>query len=149
MKNKITLFLAFLSTIVIVIPACEKEGDPVPPASKTKTQLLTQSSWKFSAATASGIDVSSSLQACQKDNIYSFIAVGTGTFDEGPAKCNAGDPQTTPFTWNWLNSEATLHISTILFTGGNSDFTLVTLSETQLIVSQLISGQTVIVTFIH
>jgi hypothetical protein len=41
----------------------------------------------------------------------------------------------------------------VLFTGGSSDFTLVSLSETQLVVSQNImvsgSSQNAVVTFIH
>jgi hypothetical protein len=115
----------------------------------SKTYLISQSTWRFSTATVSGIDISSSLPACQRDNILRFMTNGTGTIDEGATKCNAGDPQTSNFTWNFLTSETQIFISSALFTGGSNTSTLVTLSATQLVVSQVINGQTVVVTFIH
>ncbi|HKB43322.1 MAG TPA: hypothetical protein VKC90_03000, partial [Chitinophagaceae bacterium] len=85
-----------------------------------------------------------------KDNIYTFVAAGTGTIDEGPSKCNVSDPQTNPFTWNFLSNETMLHISTVLFTGGSNDFTLVSLTATQLVASQNYPPYgTIVVTFIH
>lgn len=151
MKNMPRLIVWTLSLSLALI-SCQKEDDT--PAPKTKTQLLTQATWKFSSATVGGTDVSAALQACQKDNILSLAAAGTGTLDEGPAKCNAGDPQTSPITWSWLSGETQLNISTTLFTGGSSTFTLVSLTETQLVVSQAITvppagSQTAVVTFIH
>ena len=149
MKKQYALPFAFLAAIIILV-SCSKDPDPVV---KTKTQLISQSTWKFSGATVGGTDVSGALQACQKDNIMTFVSTGTGTVDEGPTKCNAGDPQTNPFTWNFQTNETILFISTTLFTGGSSNFTLVTLSETQLIVSQMVTiggtPQNAVVTFIH
>jgi|SRR5882724_3056870 len=154
MKKQILSLVFCLAISIIFFSGCQKnDNTTTPPAGKTKTQLVTQSTWKFSSATVSGSDVSAFLQACQKDNILTFVAAGTGTVDEGPSKCNSGDPQTNPFTWNFASSETILHISAVLFAGGSSDFTLVTLSETQLIVSQVItvggSPQNAVVTFIH
>jgi hypothetical protein len=107
--------------------------DETPP--KTKTQLQTQGSWKFSSATANGADASNYLQACQKDNIYTFQAALTGSVDEGTSKCNASDPQTVPFTWNFASSETVLHVSTTLFQGTSNYMTIEALTETQLIVT--------------
>jgi len=149
MKKQILSIISFLAISMVFLLACQKDDNSTSPTPKTNTQLISQTTWKFSLATVSGVNVNSSLQPCQKDNIMTFIAAGTGTIDEGPTKCNSGDPQTNPFTWNFASSETMVHISTVLFTGGSSDFTLVTLSETQLVVSQVISGQTVVVTFIH
>jgi hypothetical protein len=130
--------------------ACSKSDSN---SSKTKTELITQGSWKFSNAKVGGNDVSAFLQTCQKDNILVFAAAGTGSLDEGATKCNTNDPQTNPFTWNFANSEMTLHVSTVLFTGGSSDFTIVSLSDTQLVLSQDISVsgtmQNAVVTFVH
>lgn len=126
--KKIAFFV--LGALTISMISCE--DDPVP---KTNTQLLTQGSWKFSSATANGSDASGFLQACQKDNIYTFVAAGTGTIDEGPSKCNSGDPQTVAFNWNFASNETILHISTLLFSGTSNDLTIETLSETQLIVN--------------
>ena len=149
--NYTTRLLGWVLTLSLVFSACQKDEES--PAPKTKTQLLTQATWKFSSATVGGSDVSALLQACQKDNILSFAAAGTGTLDEGAAKCNAGDPQTSAFTWSWLSAETQLSISATLFTGGSSTFTLVSLTETQLGVSQSITvgptSQTAVVTFIH
>jgi hypothetical protein len=115
----------------------------------TKTFFITRNTWRFSSAFVGAVDVSGALQACQKDNIYTFVAAGTGTLDEGASKCNAGDPQTSPFTWNFLNNETQLFISSTLFTGGSSTFTVVSISLTSMVLSQIINGQTVVVTFIH
>lgn len=154
MKTKITLLLACFTTAVIVLSSCGKEEDnnnnPTP---KTKTQLLSQGTWKFSSATVGGADASAFVQTCQKDNILTFAAAGTGILDEGATKCNAADPQTSPFTWTWASNETVLNVSTTLFTGGSSTFTLVSLTETNLVLSQVISvggsPQTAIVTFVH
>jgi len=143
-------FVVFSISLLFV--ACSKSDSNN--NSKTKTQLITQASWKFSAASVNGADVSSLITPCQKDNILTFSATGgTGTLDEGAMKCNAGDPQTTPFTWSFTNNETILHVSTIFFTGGSSDFTIVSLTETQLVVSQIVNiagtMQTAVITFIH
>jgi uncharacterized lipoprotein YajG len=132
------------------LPACQKSSST---SSKTRTELLTQSSWKFDNAKVAGADVSAFLQPCQKDNIIVFTSAGTGTLDEGATKCNSGDPQTSSFTWNFASNETVLHVSTVLFAGGSSDFSIVTLSDTQLVLSQniTVSGitQNAVVTFKH
>jgi len=148
MKKQIASLFISLLTVLFFLPACQKDNNL--PVVKTKTQLLTQATWKFSSATAGGADASGFLQACQKDNVYTFVAAGTGTINEGASKCNTSDPQTNPFTWNFTGSESMLNISTILFSGGSNDFTLVSLSETQLVLSQNYPPYgTIVVTFIH
>jgi hypothetical protein len=151
MKKQIASLMVCSLAILFLLPACQKDNDDNTPPPKTKTELISQSTWKFSAATVGGADASGYLQACQKDNIYTFVAAGTGTIDEGPLKCNpSSDPQTTPFTWNFASSETMLHISTVLFTGGSNDFTLVSLTATQLVASQNYPPYgTIVVTFIH
>ena len=134
MKKQVTFLILLFVTNFFIFSSCNKD-DAAPPASKTKTQLLTQSSWKFKSATANGADASGYLQACQKDNIYIFLVGGTGTADEGPTKCNVGDPQTTSLTWNFASNETILHISTALFSNTSNDFTLISISETELVVS--------------
>ena len=142
--------LAFLSTIIL-FTACKKDSTNNKP--KTNTDLLVQSSWKFDNATVSGIDISSQIQGCQKDNTLTFAAGGTGTLDEGATKCSSNDPQSSPFTWSFATNETVLHVSATLFTGGSSDFNIVTLNETQLILSQNIdisgTSQNAIVSFKH
>lgn len=148
MKKQILSLVSCLAIWVLLFTNCQKDDTP-PPASKTNTQRMTQAPWKFSSATVSGVNVSSSLQTCQKDNILTFLTGVTGSMDEGATKCNASDPQTSPFNWNFANNETKVHISTVLFTGGITDFNLVSISDTQLVLSQVINAQTVVVTFVH
>lgn len=150
MKKQSLLIIAGFAFFAIVMQGCKKSSTST---QKTKTELISQSAWKFDNATVNGADVSAFLQTCQTDNILYFSANGTGTVDEGPTKCNSGDPQTTTFTWNFLTNETILHVSASFFSGGSGDVTLITLSETQLIGSQDITvngtSQTAVVTFKH
>ena len=151
MKNRLTLWTIGLLALIVVLPSCDKDDDD-PPSTKTKTELLTTGTWKFSTATSSGADVSSQIPACIRDNTYTFAVAGTGTLNEGATKCNSADPQTSNFTWNWASNETVLHVSTVLLPGGNNDFTVVSISETQLVISQVINvgiPLTVLVTLIH
>jgi hypothetical protein len=150
--KRLNLVVFVALSISVLFAACSKSDSNNTP--KTKTQLLTQASWKFSTATVGGTDVSSVLNSCQKDNILTFSATGgTGTLDEGATKCSVSDPQTQNFTWSFTNNEGTLHVSQVFFTGGSSDFTIVSLTDTQLVVSQVVSVagsmQTAVITFIH
>jgi hypothetical protein len=152
-KHVASLFFASALLLVLNTDCKKSSGSTTPP--KTNTQLLVQASWKFKSASISGTDISSSLQACQKDNIMTFVAGGTGTIDEGPTKCNGSDPQTNPFTWNFINGETGIHASVILFTGATTnDLTIITLSETDLVVSFTYTNgigpvQTIVASFTH
>ena len=153
MQKKFPLIIASVLLLLIVISSCSKKNDEGGQTNKTKTDLIAKSSWKFSDARVSGVSVAAFLDACQKDNIITFQSNGNGTADEGASKCDPGDPATNPFTWSFQNNETVLFISTPLFTGGNSTFTIVDLTETQLVVSQMISvsgsSQNAEVTFVH
>jgi hypothetical protein len=147
MKN---ISLIAVCSFLISFAACKKSDTPAP---KTKTELIASGTWKFSNAKVGGTDVSAFLQSCQKDNTITFVAAGTGTADEGPTKCNSGDPQTTPFTWSFASGETQLTVSTVLFTGGSNTFTVVSITATELVLSQniTVSGttQNAVVTFVH
>jgi hypothetical protein len=149
-------FIFLVSTFVLALfffASCDKD-DNTTTTPKTKTELLTQSNWKFKSAFVGTTDISTSLQACQKDNILTFSASGNGNLDEGAAKCNTGDPQNNLFTWNFQTNETKIFISTILFTNGDKTFDLISLTETELVVSQPFippvgPTQIVVVTFQH
>ena len=151
MKKQFFWIIAASLIFSIVLPACDE--DPPDPPAKTKTELISASSWKFDNAKVGGNDVSAFLKVCEKDNILVFNANGSGTIDEGATKCNAGDPQSRPFTWAFLTNETLIQINTALFAGGTGNITLITLTETQLVGSQDItvnnSTQTAVVTFKH
>ncbi|MEP7373478.1 MAG: lipocalin family protein [Chitinophagaceae bacterium] len=152
MQKKLILLSYIFSFFLVINSGCSKNDNPAPPA-KTKTELITKSAWKFSDAKVGGVSVASFLQTCQTDNNVTFTTTGIGTADEGATKCNAPDPQTRPFTWSFQTNETVLFVSTPFFTGGSSTFTIVSLTETELVVSQniTISGatQNAVITFIH
>jgi hypothetical protein len=152
MKQRSTLFITAF-TILLFVSSCKKDkdddGNNNPPAPKTKTELLSTGVWKFSKAKFGSIDVSGAIAGCQKDNTMTFQANGNGSIDEGLTKCNGTDPQTSTFTWSFTTSESVLHVSAVFFSGGTNDYNVVSITETELVGSQVINGQTVTVTFIH
>jgi len=130
--------------------ACKKSSTSAP---KTKTELITQNSWKFDHASAAGIgDVSSFIPDCYKDNVTVFATGGTGTISE---EANVCSPSTAgSFTWEFQSNETVLHLSAALFSGGTGDFNLESLTETNLVVSQTMTiapypSTTVTITFKH
>lgn len=131
MKKYLPFFAVPLFATLFLFSSCNKDNTDPP---KTKRELLVQASWKFKSATVNGIPFTS-LPACQTDNIYSFNTAGTGVADEGATKCNIGDPQTNPFTWSFQNAETEILLSSPLFTNGSPTITLISISETELIVS--------------
>jgi len=152
MQKKHFLCVIILSCLMVANTGCSKDDDNNP-TPKTNTELLTMSTWKFSDAKVGGNSIAAFLDPCQKDNILTFLAAGTGTAAEGATKCNASDPDSSSFNWSFQTNETVLFVSTPFFTGGSSTFTIVSLTETQLVLSQTItlSGipQTAEITFIH
>ena len=90
MKKKFYYFLVLIAANFFIYSSCHKSDYTAPPA-KTKTELLTQSSWRFNSATANGTDISNQappFDACRKDNIITFTASGGGNVNEGPTSCS-------------------------------------------------------------
>lgn len=113
--------------------SCGKDETPTP--TKTNTELISQSPWKFQSAIANSIDVSSASQlACFIDNIVTFSSGPTFTINEGPIICTPSTAGT--FTWSFQSGETQLQLSAPLFPGGSSTFTIVTLNSTNLVISQ-------------
>ncbi len=133
-------FLVILATANLLLFNSCKKSNSSGPVSKTKTQLISQSSWRLTGAKiAGGGSVINDLQDCQKDNVYTFHTDGTGDADENTLKCNTSDPQTNPFTWNFQSNETILFISTPLYTNGSNQFNIVSISESSLVAYQFIN----------
>ena len=132
--NKLILLTAVLF-ISSFFTGCDKNDSPP----KTNTDYIIQGTWKFEKATSMGTDVSGFLNACYKDNVMTFVANGSGTFDEGPTKCNSGDPQTTNFTWNFTNNGSTLNVNAPIFAGQGGAFKVITLNDTQMVLEGTIT----------
>lgn len=123
--------LLFSAVIIAGGTGCQKESA----APKTKTQLLTQASWKFSSASASGTDITNNAAiACIKDDVITFTTSNTGTITEGTVICS---PTTAgSFTWNFVSSETQLQMSSGIYPNGNGLFTITALTETSLTITQ-------------
>lgn len=135
-----------LVALVTVLGSCQKE-DSSGSTSKTKTELITSSAWKYNDAK---IDTDNNgtgdvalpagfIESCQTDNTITFTSAGAGTVDEGATKCDSGDPQSIPFTWNFTNNEGSINFSSAVFAGIGGDFKIISLTETQLVISQTVT----------
>ena len=145
--NKLILFAALFFT-TLLFSNCDKTDDAPP----TNTDYITKSSWKFSSAKASGIDVTAQVPACFKDNVMVFAINGTGTINEGANVCASPAPST--FTWTFQNTGTQINLNTTIVSGGSTLFTIVTLNDATLVVSQTMTiapnpPTNVELTFIH
>lgn len=145
--NKLFLF-ATVCFSSLLFSSCDKT-DEAPP---TNTDYITKSSWKFSSAKASGFDVTAQVPACFKDNTMTFAINGTGTISEGANICPSPAPAT--FTWTFQNNGTQVNLSTPIVAGGSGLFTIVTLNDVNLVVSQTMTiapnpPTNVELTFIH
>lgn len=131
MKKQFLVLTGIFAALLFTIASCGDKNDTPP---KTKTQLLTQGSWKFKTAAVGASDFSSALQSCQKDNILTFSTNGSGNVNEGASKCSGSDPDNNRFTWAFANSETQITISNPLFTNGATTLTLISLTEAELVV---------------
>lgn len=137
---KVTTFKTLVFALFVIMAfSCKKSKDEAPPVVKTKTDLITTTSWKVQKLQADlnndgtpETDVSGFTKACQLDNIYTFKSNGTGTTDESTTKCNSGDPQSGDFTWSFKSNETILSGNLGFFTG---DGAIKTLNETNLVFS--------------
>ncbi len=138
MKPAVLQILTF-SFLSICAASCTKNVVDAPVQPKSKTVLLTQTSWKVQSVALDqnkdGIpegDATGFIQPCKLDNTYSFKTDGTGTMDEATAKCNDTDPQTQSFSWLFKSTETVLS-GTFSFT--KSDATIVSMNDTKLVIS--------------
>jgi hypothetical protein len=125
---------ALVCLVAFSFSACKKSK------SKSRTDLITESSWKYQDA---GLDVNRDgtvdapipagfMQSCDTDNTITFKSDGTGIADEGATKCNAASPQSSPFTWSFKDNEQTITLSNAVFGGLNGDIKVKTINENQL-----------------
>lgn len=142
---KVLSLLSFFSALMI-LGSCQKD-DSSNSSPKTKMELITLSAWKYNDAkidtdnngTGDQAIPAGVLEPCQTDNAITFTSNLSGTIDEGPTKCDAGDPQSVPFTWSFTNNETMINFSSPLFVGFGGDFKIISLTETELVISQQVS----------
>lgn len=133
MQKRIILLSALFSFFFLLNSSCSKNDDPALPA-KTKTELITSGSWKYDKIDPA---IAETYIACFKDNITTFTTDGKGTCPDSGVQCN---PVTGNFNWNFTDGETKLHLDATLIPSGSGDFTIVTLNETNLVLSQNITS---------
>jgi hypothetical protein len=128
MRNKLFAFAILFS---ILFFACKKKDSN---SGKTKTDLLVQKSWKYDNAKAGGIDINANVPACLKDNVFTFSSNLNLTVSEETTVCSPSYAGT--YMWAFQNNETILHVSGSIFPGGSGDFTIVSLNENNMVLSQ-------------
>ena len=146
MKNRFPQSLLVVLIGSMCFTACSKDSSEN--KEKTNTDKLTLAAWKYDKAM---LDINkdgtgdipipdSELEACERDNLITFKADNTGTIDEGPSKCSSTDPQSLGFTWTFKNNETILNFPTAIVAGVDGDVTIVSLSETSMVLKGEIDG---------
>ncbi len=96
MTKQAKLWMMFGIAGILLISACQKGVDVVDPP--TKTELLTDGSWLYSAHTIepgivdNGVtitDLRLQKDECERDDVLSFTSTQTFTWDEGDTICGA------------------------------------------------------------
>ena len=103
-------YAMLIPALSLVLLSCSKDDDEA----TFNTDALTNGSWKLSEYKTDyekdgtyEENTFAILANCEKDNIYTFHADGSGIFDEGPTKCLDGEPQTQPFSWSFTDGKLT------------------------------------------
>lgn len=146
MQKKISKkFYLIIAGSILLIASCSKSGS-TPTTTKTKSDYIASSTWKYSQA---GIDAdgngtidqpapSSLVMPCLTDNTLTFKSDKSGSIDEGASKCDASTPQVAPFTWT-LTSSDTLTLSTPLLTGFGNSAKVREVTDSRLVLSNTVS----------
>lgn len=108
MNKHFTKSLILFSLFAASLTACKKDKDEeVKP--KTKTELLTEKTWKYVDYGTDGnlnwtIESSESdLEVCEKDNIFTFKSDNTITETENANKCSTESEY--KYTWKFIDDE--------------------------------------------
>lgn len=102
-----------LSISLLSLNSCSKDEEEAPVPITVKSKIINKD-YKMTDYTVSvnGVNLItySDVQACAKDNLTKFLDDLTGILDEGPTKCDAGDPQQSAFTWTLVTNDTQLRI---------------------------------------
>jgi hypothetical protein len=128
-SNGLWLFIC----IFIILPSCKKDKDTTS-TDKTKTELLTAGTWKYTGSIVSpaydyygdgtvATDIFSIMKGCEKDDFEVYKTNGTWEYNEGPTKCDASYPQIFSLPWNFADNETKLIL-------GGDEHAILTLTAT-------------------
>ena len=109
--KKIFLVLIIMTTLF----SCKKdEGTTTNPTTKTKTQYLTQKSWRdsivLSRPDTNQAWTTVNFMPCRLDDITNFKTDFSWSYENGATKCNTTDPQIWETgTWSFTTNETHLN----------------------------------------
>ena len=98
--------IALAAFTILFLASCKKDNNDA----ETKTEILTQSSWKYDTR---GVDTDGDLKLtgneieimdCEKDDVYTFSANGTATYNLGADNCGAS-VSSFQTTWTFFDNE--------------------------------------------
>jgi hypothetical protein len=121
-------YVLALVPLVLVGTSCSDDDEQ-----KSKTDMLTQKSWKVSKAemktTTGTFDISAGyIEDCEKDNLVAYSRDGKFSSQTGADDCDGVDENVTG-TWSWKESETVLAVT---LDGDVEEVKLVELSESML-----------------
>jgi len=114
-----TQLAALLILIAVTIAAISCKKADVKSKQKTKTELLTEGTWKKTSLTSTpaydwygdgdyATDILSIMNVCELDDFDTYRSDGTGDTNGGPMRCYQSDPQAWPFVWEFADNETKL-----------------------------------------
>lgn len=110
-KNRVTSYFA-VAILIVMLQGCKKEPLPIVPTPVTKIDMLTYSSWQL---TAQGFDTNfdgtidideTPPFPCVLDNLVFFYKSNSGSFDQGPTKCDPNHDQYRKFDWEFISTDS-------------------------------------------
>jgi hypothetical protein len=114
--------------VLTLIFGCKKEDESENEPLRTKFDLLTSNGWRITNFLINGTDSTAALfSTCELDNIFNYNSNYTYSIDEGPTKCQVGNPQIIETgVWAFANNQNLL----VLEPGSNSEATYTILELT-------------------
>ena len=134
MKQKTKLVALIMIASISTFFSCKSKDDTLP--SKTRTELLTTGTWKYTASIISPAydyygtgnpvtDIFSIMLPCEKDDFETYKTGGIWEYNEGPTKCDASYPQVFTDSWRFDANETKLFVGAV-------ECTILELSDTKL-----------------
>jgi hypothetical protein len=158
---KINIYTLSLLAIALVFTSCKKEEEPDPAPAMTKTQMLTGNNWVVNSMIIDqeyGYGYCSEdlgngtyelfpncFDDCDLDDFWDFETDMSYVNHEGSNICFGVDPILCEGSWSFNTNETVLEIS-----GGDcgfSEYDIISISATQLVVAQTITYNGYEVTF--
>ena len=141
----LTLLLTVYAVLLFAACSKKKENPTTPPSTtKSKKDLVVDGKWQWSAfafvmnnnGKDSLVDAWSQVKDCDKDDIMTYSANGTGVIDEGATKCDPNAAQTKNITWELMNNETQVKVTD---DKGTHLLTIVSLTATEAVYKQRVA----------